>query len=197
MRDLDGTDREILRLLLEDARRPYADIAERVDLSPPAVSDRVDRLRDLGIVRRFTLDIDRSRLREGVEVLIDLSVDPGHSADVRDGLADLAGVEHVFETADGRVLATATLPGGDVSAAIADAVDVTVLRDVEVHLLAEAEWRPDLGEATLGLECVECGNTVTGEGVTSTLDGERYEFCCPSCQVRFEEQYERLKEGAS
>ena len=197
MRDLDDTDREILRLLLADARRPYSDIAEHVDLSPPAVSDRVDRLRDLGIVRRFTLDVDRSRLQEGVGVLLDLTVDPGRAADVRNDLTDLAGVEHVFETADGRVLATATLPEGEVSATVDEHVDVSALRDVAVHLLAESEWRPGLGEATLGLECVECGNTVTGEGVTSTLDGERYEFCCPSCQARFEEQYEQFKEGTT
>jgi hypothetical protein len=53
-----------------------------------------------------------------------------------------------------------------------------------------------LGEATLGLECAECGNTVTSEGVTATLDGERYEFCCGSCEARFVERYEELKEGA-
>lgn len=197
MRDLDDTDREILRLLLEDARRPYADIADHVDLSPPAVSDRIDRLRDLGVVRRFTLDVDHSRLREGVEVLVDLAVEPGRSADVRDGLAELAVVEHIFQTADGRVLATATLPEGDVSAVIADTVDVTALRDVTVHLLADVEWHPAVGEATLGLECAECGNTVTGEGVASTIDGERYEFCCVSCQTQFEERYEQMKEGAS
>ena len=40
MRDIDDTDRELLRLLLEDARRPYSELAEAVDLSPPAVSDR-------------------------------------------------------------------------------------------------------------------------------------------------------------
>ncbi|MFP4626868.1 MAG: AsnC family transcriptional regulator [Natronomonas sp.] len=34
MRDLDDIDRELLRLLLEDARRPFSDLAERVDLFP-------------------------------------------------------------------------------------------------------------------------------------------------------------------
>ncbi|MFC6725497.1 Lrp/AsnC family transcriptional regulator, partial [Halobium palmae] len=60
MRDLDDTDREILRLLLANARRPYSDIAEHVGLSAPAVSDRVERLQELGVVRGFTLDLDRS-----------------------------------------------------------------------------------------------------------------------------------------
>ena len=41
MRGLDDTDREILRLLLENGRKPYREIASAVDLSAPAVSDRV------------------------------------------------------------------------------------------------------------------------------------------------------------
>lgn len=59
-RNLDEIDLEIVRLLADDARRPFNDIADRVGLSPPAVSDRVDRLREQGVIQRFTIDIDRS-----------------------------------------------------------------------------------------------------------------------------------------
>ena len=195
MRDLDDTDREILRLLLEDARRPYADIADHVDLSPPAVSDRVERLRDLGIVRRFTIDLDRSRLRAGVDVLISLTVDPGAVSEVRASLADLEGVEHVFETADARLVVSATAPDGDVGGYLAGAVDMSLVRSLDVDLIADSDWQPHLGDATLGLTCAECDNTVTSEGVASTLEGTRYEFCCTSCQAAFEERFERLQEG--
>jgi DNA-binding Lrp family transcriptional regulator len=196
MRELDETDREIVRLLLEDARRPYADIADHVDLSPPAVSDRVERLRDLGVIRRFTLDLDRSRLRDGVDVLVSLSVEPGAAGEVRAALADLEGVEHVFETADARVVISATAPDSDVGSYLAGAIDMSLVRSLEVDLVADSDWQPHLGEATLGLTCAECDNTVTSEGVTSTLDGTRYEFCCTSCQSAFEDRFERLQEGA-
>ena len=43
MRGIDDTDREILRLLTDDARRPCRDIADAVGLSPPAVADRIAR----------------------------------------------------------------------------------------------------------------------------------------------------------
>ena len=87
MRDLDEVDRRILRLLLEDARRPYSDIAEHVDLSPPAVSDRIDRLREMGVIERFTVEIDRSRLRNGTPVLVHVSVDPTDARSVASALA--------------------------------------------------------------------------------------------------------------
>ncbi|WP_245180805.1 Lrp/AsnC family transcriptional regulator [Haloarcula amylovorans] len=66
MRDLDETDLEILQLLMSNARRPYSDIADIVGLSAPAVSDRVARLQEMGIINRFTLDVDGSQLRKGI-----------------------------------------------------------------------------------------------------------------------------------
>ena len=196
MRDLDETDRELLRLLLEDGRRPYSELADEVGLSAPAVSDRIDRLRELGVVERFTVDIDRSRLRDGVRVAVTLGVTPGETAAVREALASVDGVEHVFATADSRLFVVASVPDGDVERHLTAAFDTGAIEDVSVAPRVAADWHPALGEATLGLECAECGNTVTSEGVTATLDGERYEFCCGSCEARFVERYEELKEGA-
>lgn len=196
MPDVDDTDLEILRLLLADARRPYSGIAERVGLSGPAVSDRVDRLREMGVVRRFTVDVDRSTLRDGVRVLVAFALEHDARTAVRDRLADVSGVEHLLETADGDLLVVATVPDGDVLDHFAPVVDDGGVRDVDVTLLADAEWVPDLGDATLGLTCAECGNTVTSEGETAVLGGDRYEFCCRSCESRFRETYERLEDGA-
>ena len=70
MRDLDETGLEILELLLSNARRPYSDVAEGLSLSTPAVSDRIERLQEMDIIERFTLDIDRSQLRKGIPVLV-------------------------------------------------------------------------------------------------------------------------------
>jgi DNA-binding Lrp family transcriptional regulator len=196
MRGLDDTDREILRHLLEDARRPYSEIADAVDLSPPAVSDRVDRLRDIGLVQRFTVDVDRSMLEEGVPVLVTVDTQPGAAARVREGLLGLDAIEYLFRTVDDRVVFTATAPGGEVGALVADAVEMGDVRDYDVRLLADADWSPRVAGAELAAECAECGNTVDAEGVTETLDGEVYHFCCESCRDNFVEEYQRLSEGA-
>ena len=196
MRDLDDTDRRLIRLLLADARRPYSELAEAVDLSAPAVSDRVDRLRELGVIERFTLDLDRSRLRDGIRLAVTLSVDPDETAAVREALAGVAGVEHVFETADGRLVVVGTLPDAAVREHLAPAFETGAVEDVDVSPLVGADRHPWLGEATLGLDCAECGNTVTSEGVTATVGGDAQEFCCESCESRFRQRYEELEEGA-
>lgn len=196
MRDLDDTDRELLGLLLDDARRSYRDLAETVELSPPAVSDRIDRLHELGVIERFTVDIDRTRLQEGVRLAVTLDVVPGESDAVREVLGGVDGVEYVFATADSRLFVVASVPDGDVERHLAAAFETGAVESVDASPVVASEWQPGLGEATLGLECAECGNTVTDEGVSVTVDGERYEFCCESCEARFRERYESLKEGA-
>jgi DNA-binding Lrp family transcriptional regulator len=198
MRDLDETDLEILRLLLSDARRPYSDIAEAVDLSPPAVSDRVARLREAGVIRRFTLDVDRSQLREGIPVLVRLGVDPdaGSVASVAETLRESGPVEHVFTTAAADLVFHARVSDADVAGWVEGVVGGEAVADLEVTLLSGVEWSPDLGGAEFALTCAECGNTVDSEGVAARIDGDLYQFCCPSCESRFEEAYAELQQDA-
>ena len=192
----DETDLEILRLLLADGRRPYSDVAERVDLSPPTVSDRVDRLREAGVIRRFTLDVDRSTLTDGVPLLVSLVVAPGDADAVRAGLRDHEAVEHVFATADGTVYAKAHLDPDAVRAELGEAVDIDAVRTLDVDLLSAHDWTPAVGTGAFDIECAECGNSVTDEGESAVLDGRRYHFCCGSCEANFVERYEALESGA-
>lgn len=196
MRGLDETDREILRLLLDDGRRPYSEIAAEVGLSAPAVSDRVDRLQELGIIERFTVEVDRGLLRDGQPLLIRVECGPGAGARVRDELAALEAVEHVFLTADDVVVCTALSAQADVGDLLQDALPTDQVRDYEVKLLTASAWEPGVGDAELALECVECGNSVTHEGEQERLDGRVYHFCCGSCRESFLEQYDELSERA-
>ena len=195
MRDLDEADRTILRLLLEDGRRPYSDLADHVDLSPPAVADRISRLESLGVIRRFTVDVDPSKLYDGVGVLVDLAVRPGETDAVADALADHERVEHRYVTAAAHVVVHATL-GPDGVDGLLSAVDSDALHGIEVRLLSDATWHPRLGEATLAIDCVECGNRVGPDGESAVIDDTEYHFCCGSCLANFEDRFDELSEGA-
>ncbi|WP_262177279.1 AsnC family transcriptional regulator [Haloarcula laminariae] len=196
MRDLDDTDMEILRLLLADARRPYSEIAEAVGLSAPAVSDRVARLEEAGVINRFTVDIDRSQLRSGIPVLLTLEPAAGGPDPLRSTLLETDAVEHLFTTAEADLVVFARVPDNDVADWLADTVDGDAYADFEVELLAGAAWSPDLGGTEFALSCAQCGNTVDSEGTAARIDGSLYQFCCPSCEARFSEKYEELQEGA-
>ncbi|MFB6297807.1 MAG: AsnC family transcriptional regulator [Salinirussus sp.] len=194
MRGLDDTDREILRLLMTDARRPFSEIADRVDLSAPAVSDRVDRLRDQGLIRRFTLDVDRGMLDAGSPVLITVEAEPGRGSDVADALAAADPVEHVFRTAGDRIVVTATT--GDLDRFVPETLAAAAVREYDISPLVETAWSPDVRGADLAPPCDECGNTVTAEGTTERVDGTTYHFCCENCRETFLDRYRRIEDGA-
>jgi DNA-binding Lrp family transcriptional regulator len=198
--DLDDTDLEILRLLQEDGRRPYSEIAESVGLSAPAISARVEKLQEVGIVRRFTVDVDRSQLGGGIPVLVGLSVNGGGQVRdrVRGTLIESDPVEHVFTAADGDVVFSARIPNGDVAGWVDERFDSdeSVVADHDVTLLAGSEWSPDLSGASFAVSCAECGNTVDSEGVTARIGDDRHQFCCVSCESRFRERYDRVAEDA-
>lgn len=74
---MDQLDRQIVALLVEDARRSYGDIGRRVALSAPSVKRRVDRLRAGGAIEGFTAILDHDALGAGTEALIELFCAPG------------------------------------------------------------------------------------------------------------------------
>jgi DNA-binding Lrp family transcriptional regulator len=196
MRDFDETDMEILSLLAENARRPFSEIGEAVGLSGPAVSDRVERLRESGIIEGFTIDVDRAKLRAGVPVLIRIEL-PSESLDpARRRVRDADGVEHVFVTADGGLLFYARLEARNVRQWIETRLEGIDFEDYTVTLVDDVEWTPSIDGVEFALACAECGNTVDQEGETARIDGEIYHFCCPSCLSRFEDRYRRLEENA-
>lgn len=57
-RELDAMDRRLLGVLVEDATISYAELGERVGLSPPAAHERVKRLRRSGAIRNVAARID-------------------------------------------------------------------------------------------------------------------------------------------
>lgn len=194
MRELDETDMEILSLLAADARRPFSEIGDEVGLSGPAVSDRVTRLEEAGVIEGFTVDVDRAQLRAGVPVLVRFENDSTEADRLRDRVADADGVEHVFVTASGEVWVYGRAEGRDVRRWV-DGLRGDLAVGYDVTLVDEFEWIPSLDGAEFAVTCVECGNTVDSEGESTRIDGDVYHFCCPSCRGQFEERYRRLEEG--
>ena len=86
---MDAMDRKILSLLVEDGRRTYDDIAQRVSLSAPSVKRRIDRLRDRGALEGFTAVVDHGAMGWNTEALVELFCRPGTTlAEVSAALGD-------------------------------------------------------------------------------------------------------------
>jgi Lrp/AsnC family leucine-responsive transcriptional regulator len=74
---IDQIDLAILELLKQDARRTVTDIASRVNLSLAPVKRRIDRLERTGVIRGFTVILDPSKVKTGVDAYSELRIGPG------------------------------------------------------------------------------------------------------------------------
>ncbi|WP_203338215.1 Lrp/AsnC family transcriptional regulator [Nocardioides limicola] len=97
---LDKTDREILRLLRENARRPLREIAQAVGLTVAPVQRRIARLEATGVIGRYTVQINQSRIAAGIEAVTELRFD-GHRdlAAIMESVAQIPEVEEVLTLA--------------------------------------------------------------------------------------------------
>ena len=59
---MDRTDYKILNLLQQDSRITLRSIGEQVGLTPPAVSERIRKMEEDGVIRSFRVSVDRTLL---------------------------------------------------------------------------------------------------------------------------------------
>jgi DNA-binding Lrp family transcriptional regulator len=91
---MDDVDRELLKLLQQDAGVPYTALGKSVGLSAGAAHDRVRKLRERGVIRRTTIEIDPSAVGRGVLafVMVDANAWMGDPS-TREALAQIAEIE--------------------------------------------------------------------------------------------------------
>ncbi|WP_459191893.1 AsnC family transcriptional regulator [Halosimplex sp. J119] len=196
MVELDDTDVRILGHLLDDARRSYTDIGEAVGLSGPTVSNRVSRLEDLGVIRGFTVDVDRSMLRTGDEVLIEIETRPGEADAVVDALSGVEAVECILQSFEPRVTVHAFMNDRELERLFSETLDDDRLASYEIRKIAHSTHNPRIDQADLAIECVQCGKSITGDGIAVTVEEREYYLCCTSCESMFREEYESLRTAA-
>lgn len=124
---LDALDTAILRELARDARRTYAQVGAVVSLSAPAVKRRVDRLRERGVIRGFTVRLDPAAMGWHTEAFVEIFCQGSTSpATMR------AAIEHYPE------VVTASTVTGDVDLVVqVRARDMRHLEEVVERFVAE------------------------------------------------------------
>jgi Lrp/AsnC family leucine-responsive transcriptional regulator len=98
--DLDTLDRQIIELLVADARRSASEIGRTVGLSPAAVKRRIDRLEELGYIRGYTTVLDHQMMGAHLEAFSELRFAPGTLVEEIDAaVADLPELVESFTLA--------------------------------------------------------------------------------------------------
>jgi Lrp/AsnC family transcriptional regulator, leucine-responsive regulatory protein len=95
---LDPVDARILEILAADARISVAELARRVGLSPPSVSERIKRLEDAGVITGYTLTISPTALGLPIAAWLRIRPIPGQLqkvAEILRGLPEIVECDRI------------------------------------------------------------------------------------------------------
>lgn len=95
---LNKIDMDILRLLANDCRISYAEIAREVHLSRMAVRERVIKMTEEGIIEKFTVQLNSPKVGLNTAVFLQISATPSEIDSVASELCKFPQIESVYAT---------------------------------------------------------------------------------------------------
>ena len=199
MVELDNLDVRILTHLLDNSRKSFHEIAKNCLTSVPTVKSRVERLMELGIIRKFTLDVDISKLNIS-EAIILINAKPHAVNQIAEELLRLEEVTELYVTSDSEVAIISRISGNLHSLlTIQDRIDLTGVNNIRVIPVKNAFRKATvpLASSNITITCAYCDKKVTEGAVRKKIDDRDYYFCCKTCQGAFEEKYRKYLSATS
>lgn len=95
----DNTDLAILRLLQEDASIPFTEIARRLKMGESTVRKRVEKLVREGVIKKFTIIIEPSKIGLNATAIVGIDVEPQKILEASQKLCELPEVRYVATSA--------------------------------------------------------------------------------------------------
>ncbi len=99
---VDDLDKKILDVLQRNSRLSSRKIAELLNVSPSTVGERIRTMKDNGIIRRFTIQVDPEGLGLGCSLLIRLKTTPGRDlTEVSHALSEIKEICYIYQITGG------------------------------------------------------------------------------------------------
>ena len=76
-KDIDSVNKRVLEELLRDPRLTMSELGRRIGMSSPAVTERVRRLEETGVIRGYSLDLNPAALGLPISAYIRIRPNPG------------------------------------------------------------------------------------------------------------------------
>ncbi len=92
---IDNVDRAIMAILLEDARTPFTEIAQRLIVSPGTIHVRMRKLEQMGVVKGSELIVDPAKLGFDLTAFIGVFLEKG--AKYKNVITQLEAIEEILE----------------------------------------------------------------------------------------------------
>jgi DNA-binding Lrp family transcriptional regulator len=94
---LDDTDRALLRLLAANSREPVTVLARKLSVARATVQDRIDRLKQRGVISKFTVEVKSGATAAQVTACIFIKADLKNRDAVARGIARIRGIRELYK----------------------------------------------------------------------------------------------------
>ncbi|HEX5187550.1 MAG TPA: Lrp/AsnC family transcriptional regulator, partial [Nitrososphaeraceae archaeon] len=95
LNNIDSFDEKIIKILQNDARKPFVEIANTIGLSESAVRRRIKNLTDNNVIKKFTIEINNSEKTSAITLISVAS--SSDTSTVTSKLLKLEGVDVIYE----------------------------------------------------------------------------------------------------
>jgi DNA-binding Lrp family transcriptional regulator len=97
-KDLDDIDRDIIRILQENAKTSYREIQDKLGISIGTIHNRITKLEASEIIEGYTLKLNNIKLGYKFTFLIRVQIDGKHTSDILESLREKPEVCSIFHT---------------------------------------------------------------------------------------------------
>jgi len=199
---LDSIDVEIIRMLQEDGRMMYKDIGKKLGVSIPTVKSRIDKLIQLGVIRKFTAIVDPDKITGKTRALFLLKADPGSMDNVCEALSKFNEVREVYQTA-GNFALVAKLEVRDLkelsNLTSKKLPSIQGITDISCLIITDAikEEYGGLVEPNLiiNFKCTFCNAPIMGKPWIEYINGGKYHFSSQECAEAYKQKVVAKKQA--
>lgn len=199
MVELDELDAKILSHLQEDGRQSFRDVAKLTHTSVPTITSRVERMQQMGIIKRFTIDIDQEKIEGKNTALLVIDVKPSESAGVVEKLSGMDEVVEICTSSDSDFGIIARVMGStDDIIMVQNTLTDPGINKVKAILIKDVLKKDalTLASSLIKMSCAYCNKAMAEGAVKSKIGNRTYYFCCNTCKSAFVDKYREMEKKA-
>jgi DNA-binding Lrp family transcriptional regulator len=198
--ELSLSDIQILMMLQKDSRLSYREIASKTGLSTPTVSNRVESLTKMGLIKSYTIQMDTEMLGE-VTILLTIDTKPSEVTAIAEELKGREEIKELYILDGTKIHAKTTVLDNPALYGLLEELraipEINNITYSSITQTIKESPRTSLVEGlTVTIPCYYCRKPITENPVKIKMDNKDHYLCCNSCSKLYQEKYQKLKEGA-
>jgi len=192
---IDEIDSQVIELLQKDGRMMYKDVAKAVGVSLPTVRSRINKLTEMGLIKKFTVMLDFEKIWGRVRAFVIAQSSETDIEKLKQAVSRVPEVRSAFFVAgEKQVLLEVEVEDlHDLSNLISNRLPAELsLSDassfVVSRLLKEEYGTVVRPNTSLQFKCDFCGCLIYGKPIVEYIGGGRYYFSGQDCSKAYKER---------